>query len=294
MKKKVKEKKCNRCGSVKPIEEFPKGRGAVCKVCKRPIWNAKSKKKYSSPVKKLKARAYNQLHKERIKTLRREREDKNREKIREKQRIYENENRDKLNEKRRKRYAENANCKTMVIMRRNIKRLIMAKGYKKIYKSQELIGCPPELLRKHIESLFTDGMSWDLYGYEGIHIDHKVPGEAFDLNIPDHQKMCCHYLNLRPLWGKENQKKNKFYSISLLEDLILDLFSIGFFNSKQEAIDARQQIIDNSVKKGILKYDNETEYRVRRESAQGAEVSPRKDRVFAGEQGRQEDVRISA
>ena len=94
-------------------------------------------------------------------------------------------------------------------MRRSIKRLIMSKGYKRFYKSQELIGCSAELLRKHIKSLFTEGMAWDLYGYNGIHIDHKVPGDAFDMKHSMHQKMCCHYLNLRPLWRKDNQKKNK-------------------------------------------------------------------------------------
>ena len=70
-----------------------------------------------------------------------------------------------------------------------------------------------ELLRKHIESQFTEGMNWNNHGIgrdnTTWHIDHIIPissaineEEVYRLN---------HYTNLRPMWGSDNiRKSNKF------------------------------------------------------------------------------------
>lgn len=293
MKKEVKEKKCNKCGDVKPIDDFPKGRGAVCKVCKRPMWNAKSKKSYARPEKKVKSKLYYEENKEHYKNKRKERDNANRPELRKRQKIYEDKNRDKLNAQRRERYHSNPNIRIRIKMDTIIKRSLRKK-IKKTDSTLGLLGCNIIDFKKHIALYFKDGMSWENYSYETWHIDHRVAINAFELTNPLMQRICFSYKNMTPMWGKENMQKNKFIQVSDIDFLIEDLENIKFFKSKDEAVLARQQIIDNSVKKGILKYDNETEYRVRRESAEGAEVSPRKDRVFAGEQGRQEDVRVSA
>lgn len=71
----------------------------------------------------------------------------------------------------------------------------------------EYIGCNREFLIKHLESQFTEGMTWDNYGvgYDKWNIDHiyplslaKTPEEAYKLS---------HYTNLRPMWHIENIKK---------------------------------------------------------------------------------------
>jgi hypothetical protein len=31
----------------------------------------------------------------------------------------------------------------------------------------------------------------------------------FDLTNRQHVLLCCHYMNLQPLWAKENQAKNR-------------------------------------------------------------------------------------
>lgn len=41
----------------------------------------------------------------------------------------------------------------------------------------ELLGCSVEFLKKHLESQFTEGMSWDNYG--DWHIDHEIPCANF-------------------------------------------------------------------------------------------------------------------
>ena len=102
-------------------------------------------------------------------------------------------------------------------LRRNLSRYIhMAiehkAGGKKAIKTMELLGCSIESFKKHIESQFTKGMTWDNYGYKGWHIDHIVPCAAFDLTKPEEQKKCFHYTNLQPMWGTPNIKKSSWYN----------------------------------------------------------------------------------
>ena len=76
---------------------------------------------------------------------------------------------------------------------------------KKISTTIKLLGCTKEEFKKHIESKFTKGMSWDKLHL--IHIDHIRPCASFDLSDPKQQKMCFHYTNLQPLWAVDNLKK---------------------------------------------------------------------------------------
>lgn len=79
-------------------------------------------------------------------------------------------------------------------------------------RTMELVGCTPEELKIHIESQFTEGMTWDKYGKNGFHIDHIRPCASFDFSDPQQQKECFHYTNLRPLWASENGSKNSWYN----------------------------------------------------------------------------------
>jgi hypothetical protein len=78
---------------------------------------------------------------------------------------------------------------------------------KKAIKTQTLLGCTVEQARQYIESLFTDGMSWDKFLAGEIHIDHKVPCVHFDLTDPKEQRRCFHFTNLQPLWAADNLRK---------------------------------------------------------------------------------------
>lgn len=79
------------------------------------------------------------------------------------------------------------------------------KGRAKSNLTLEYIGCTKEKLKKHIESKFKDGMSWDKINL--IHIDHIIPCSSFDLSDPKQQKICFHYTNLQPLWAVDNLRK---------------------------------------------------------------------------------------
>ena len=73
----------------------------------------------------------------------------------------------------------------------------------------ELIGCTIQDFRKHLESRFQTGMTWENYG--AWHIDHRKPCSAFDFNDYEQQMMCFHYTNLQPMWASENLSKADFF-----------------------------------------------------------------------------------
>lgn len=82
----------------------------------------------------------------------------------------------------------------------------IVKGYKSA-STLKLLGCSFEDCRKHIESQWKEGMTWENYGLYGWHIDHIKPCASFDLKDPKQQAECFHYTNLQPLWAIDNIKK---------------------------------------------------------------------------------------
>jgi hypothetical protein len=91
-------------------------------------------------------------------------------------------------------------------VRCRIAHAIRTAGARKSRNSLELLGCNQAELARHIESQFLPGMSWQNRSL--WHVDHIIPLAAFDLSDEKQQQVAMHYVNLRPLWGYENQKKN--------------------------------------------------------------------------------------
>lgn len=71
------------------------------------------------------------------------------------------------------------------------------------------LGTNTALFRKHIESQFTAGMSWDNYGKDGWTLDHVIPLNMYDLTKPKEYAKATNYKNTRPLWAKQNQSRSK-------------------------------------------------------------------------------------
>jgi hypothetical protein len=71
------------------------------------------------------------------------------------------------------------------------------------------LGCSIEELKKHLESKFQPGMTWDNWGFgEGCwHIDHVRPLISFNLEDRTQFLIACNFRNLQPLWAKENISK---------------------------------------------------------------------------------------
>jgi len=69
--------------------------------------------------------------------------------------------------------------------------------------ASQALSCGHIKLRNYIESLLTEGMSWNNYGH--WEIDHIIPlskGNSLAEKI-----FLCHYSNLQPLWKRDNQVK---------------------------------------------------------------------------------------
>jgi hypothetical protein len=73
-------------------------------------------------------------------------------------------------------------------------------------RTRALIGCTIDELIVHLESRFTEGMSWEVR--DRIHIDHILPCSLFTLSRPSHQRVCFNYKNLQPLWKEDNLSKS--------------------------------------------------------------------------------------
>jgi hypothetical protein len=73
-------------------------------------------------------------------------------------------------------------------------------------KTLNLVGCDYEFLMGYIENKFTEGMSWDNYGYYGWHLDHIIPVSSAKTE-KDVYKL-YHYTNLQPLWAEDNLRKS--------------------------------------------------------------------------------------
>lgn len=96
-----------------------------------------------------------------------------------------------------------------------IRKAIIANGGRKVTSSVELLGCSVAEARAHLESQFTEGMTWENHGLHGWHIDHIKPCASFDLTLDEEQRKCFHYSNLQPLWAEDNLRKSDNYPLRL-------------------------------------------------------------------------------
>jgi len=89
-------------------------------------------------------------------------------------------------------------------LRRRISLFLKTNNLSKKNTTFDIIGCTPEYLKEHIETQFTEGMSWELIG-KYIHIDHIIP--LCSAKTEEEIYKLCHYSNLQPLWAKDNLLK---------------------------------------------------------------------------------------
>ena len=70
------------------------------------------------------------------------------------------------------------------------------------------MGYDKNILKRHLEKQFKDGMTWDNYGE--WHIDHIIPLSFFEYKSTNdiEFKYCWSLYNLQPLWKEDNHHKN--------------------------------------------------------------------------------------
>lgn len=90
-------------------------------------------------------------------------------------------------------------------LRSTLNRALRRHWVKKSQRTMDLVGCSVEELKIHIESQFTPEMTWA--NRNTWHVDHHVPVSAFDLRDKEERMWAFNWRNLRPLNGRENQRK---------------------------------------------------------------------------------------
>ena len=117
-------------------------------------------------------------------------------------------------------------------------------------------------LREYIEHQFVEGMNWENYCNEW-EIDHIAPASLFDLTNKEDMKLCYHYLNLMPLWRKDNVTKanSLYYSKIELEKRLKILPSNTILKLIKEKVDKEEDMIHTySYDLEFLKFYNRVNY----------------------------------
>jgi len=107
----------------------------------------------------------------------------------------------------RKRWREDPQHKLGLILRNRINKALSSKA--KAGSAVRYLGCSIKELREHLESLFSEGMTWDNWGVgDGTwQIDHISPVGMFDLTDPEQLAVVCHWSNLMPTWHEDHARK---------------------------------------------------------------------------------------
>lgn len=182
-------KTCSKCGETKSEDLF-KTKRKVCKACKA-----------------LYDKFYRKINKERISKYSKLYNEQNKETKRFYDIEYRRKNLKKLNKQRLEKYHTDINFKIRHNLRTRLNNALRAQKTKKSKSSLAFLGCSIEQVRKHLESQFQEGMTWENHATDGWHIDHIIPCVSFDLTKEEEIKKCFHYTNLKPLWAEENLSK---------------------------------------------------------------------------------------
>lgn len=210
-------KQCFSCKNSLSLDQFHKnkaksdGLDPSCKLCRK-FRTSKFYEKNSSKIKK-RTNLYYYQNKQAMSQASKEYRKRNAEKISQ----YKKSKRSIANEQDRARLKSNPLLNVIRACRRSMRSYI----FNKQQSFNEYIGCSQDELRAHIESQFTEGMTWDNYGT--WEIDHIFPlSKALN---DRHVYRLSHYKNLRPLWVKENRSKNNSIEVcwqKVLRDITLD------------------------------------------------------------------------
>jgi hypothetical protein len=132
----------------------------------------------------------------------------NKEKRKEYDKQYRQKNRELKNKQSRDYYKRNPHLQAWrTVLKSALKRLGQTKeGY-----TIDLLGYSALNLKTHLESLFTESMSWDNYGE--WHIDHIQPLITFNIETP--QSIVNALSNLRPMWATKKEINGVLYEGNL-------------------------------------------------------------------------------
>jgi len=211
------DKICVKCQRLRKHEAF-----GMCKPCyyvgygKR--YAEKNKKKllekkrkyYIENKERLKQKAteYQRIHKDKTNKKNKAWRQKNPDKAKQYQKKYREHNRVAINYRYINEFLKKPKNKISHIIRTGMNNSL--KSNKNGYHWEDLAGYTIDDLMKRLESLFQEGMTFGNHGK--WHIDHIKPVSSFNFkSYKDEEfKECWALENLRPLWARDNLRKNKY------------------------------------------------------------------------------------
>jgi len=191
---------CTKCNQEKDLSLFPKrksgkdGHRNECKQCKQ-LLDAPSQLKWR------------QNNPEKVRQIHKDYRKEHRQLYRDCQKKYRDKNGKEMHERN---YKNNPQRRMYNILISRMNRALKDQKRKRTIRTWDLVGCDYETLKKHLESQFKLGMTWENHGSgdNKWHIDHIKPCASFDLTNIEEQKKCFHYTNLQPLWQFDNLSKH--------------------------------------------------------------------------------------
>ncbi len=227
----MKEKKCSKCGKVKPLTtEFyhrcskeKTGFKSRCKVCKSIDCkeyrkkNIERLKQYQDDNKEhLKEynKQYRDDNKERLKIQAKQYQDDNKERLKEYKKEYRQRTKQIRNEQHKERYKNDPQYKIKVLIRTRLKDAVRQYKLNKKEKTLDYLGCSISELFEHLQQTAIDNgyNDFNIYDYDGseYHIDHIIPFKAIDDGNSTLEEV-SHYSNMQILSATENLSKRDLY-----------------------------------------------------------------------------------
>lgn len=202
------KKICKNCVSIDKQIYYQKNKDRLSEIAKTTyLKNSNNIKKKTSEyyhnnkdIVSVKRKNYRESNPDLIKEIKRKEYEKNKTHILKYQKEYRKNNKEKISIYKKEYDLKNPHLRAW---RGSLKSVLRRLGKKKEGKTIDILGYSALDLKQHIESLFTEGMSWENYGE--WHIDHIKPVITFDKNTDI--KVVNALSNLQPLWWYDNLSK---------------------------------------------------------------------------------------
>lgn len=237
----VKTKYCNKCKIEKPVEDFyfqNKAKGYLHSKCKNCVaesdrmryndpevrskrkereksseYRAKRKEIRSTPENKAKQKEYDRIKKNTPEFKAKQKERRSTPEFKAKQKDYYSTPKYRARVNRRQKERRDVDPSFKIITSLRVRQGQVIKGRISTTKG---LGCSRQELLNHLESQFTEGMSFGNYGKgDGKwNLDHIDPISLHDKDEngewctkSERNKKLMHYTNLQPMWEEDNIKK---------------------------------------------------------------------------------------
>lgn len=119
---------------------------------------------------------------------------------------YRKANKELINSKKTEAYRTNIKSRLSTILRNRLRIALNRKS--KSGSAVKDLGCSIDEFKLYIQNQFQDGMSWDNHGIIW-ELDHVVPLNQFDLTDRIQFLEACNWLNIRPLFNHENNRRER-------------------------------------------------------------------------------------